>query len=164
MITSTEFQRVVKELCGLVGFTDHEMLVNGGKLRINEYLVSFIYDEGFNPNQLFVYVDMGIPASDREDAYKVLLKINFELAAGIRGVLSIHPQTNHLFYSFCYALNSTSTGRHLLDSLIRFVGDVGLESLDLPQDVQHAKESNAAASRKNASRKFEESKGISNLK
>ena len=154
-MNSTHFQRVIEELCQLVGFQNSDILVQGaGKLRINDYLVSFIHDEAYDPNILFVHIDMGPTTTDREDAYKTLLKLNFELAAGKRGVLSIHPETNRLFFSFYYELNEASSGRHLLDSLVLFVGDLTLEALDMSEVATQAGEATATADRAKASRVF----------
>jgi len=131
------FQRSVAELCELVGYANPGLLLDGGKFRIDDYTVSLIHDESYSPSELFVYIDMGpAKAEDKEGGYKVLLKINFELLAGSRGAISIHPQTDHVFYAFRYKLDASSSGRNLLDTLIRFVGDVGIEALDLPMELQ----------------------------
>lgn len=117
------YARVIRELSGLVGFELADEILLGARLRIDEYLISFIYDEEFNPNELAVYVDMGKPgAGDQAHAFRVLLKINFELDAAARGMISMHPDTEHLFYSFRYPLNAEATGPALLDTLVRFVG------------------------------------------
>jgi hypothetical protein len=148
------FERVMKELCDLVGFRDHSLLVRGGKLRIDEYTVSFIRDANYMPDNIFVYVDMGpcTNLSDKEGAYKALLKINFELLAGARGSVSVHPETENIFYSFRYVLDEKASGRNLLDSLIRFVGDMGIEALDVPMNYEPGKTSETKAGHMKMSR------------
>lgn len=146
-MNSTHFKRVIGELCQQIGFAEPETLFNGGKLRINENLVSFVFDETYNPGTIYVYVDMGAPDSARDDVYKTLLKVNFQLLAGERGILSMHPKTNHLFYAFCYPLTEEATGLHLLDSLVRFIGGVGVEALELPEEKKSSGKSAAATSR-----------------
>lgn len=136
MMYSLNYRRVIKDLCDLVGFRDHEILLKGGKLRIDDYRISFIYSPNiYSPNRdaenLLVYVDMGMPSGNREQAYETLLKINFELGIGNRGVISVHPNTNRLFYSFGFLLNDAASGRALLDTLIRFAGDAALGAIDL---------------------------------
>ncbi|WP_207004439.1 hypothetical protein [Trinickia mobilis] len=137
---SSNHRRVIEDLCGLIGFKDHDILLKGGKLRIDDYLVSFIYNPHYDPANLLVYVDMGAPSGDREHAYETVLKINFELGIGNRGIISLHPKTQRLFYSFGYALDDTASGRALLDTLIRFVGDVALEAIDLSPNQRAAKD------------------------
>jgi hypothetical protein len=148
------FERVMKELSDIVGFRNHSLLVNGGKLRIDDYTVSFIRDADYMPDNIFVYIDMGpcMNHSDKEGAYKALLKINFELLAGARGAISVHPETENIFYSFRYLLEDKAGGRNLLDNLIRFVGDMGIEALDVPMNYEPAKTSETKAGHMKMSR------------
>ncbi|RFP09332.1 hypothetical protein D0T25_24305 [Duganella sp. BJB488] len=123
------YARVIRELSKVVGFEAADEILLGARLRIDDYLIAFIYDDEFNPNELAVYVDMGKPGGgDLALAYGVMLKINFELDAGSRGVISMHPDTGHLFYSFRYPLNAQASGQSLLDTLIRFIGDFALDA------------------------------------
>lgn len=128
-MNTSEYKRVVQELCKVVGFDSPKTLLDGGRLRIDDFLVALIYDESFDPDLLQVYIDMGPLPDNRADVYKTFLMINFKLNASQRGSLGVHPQTGHLFYSFRYRLDQQASGQALLDSLIRFVGDVGLETL-----------------------------------
>jgi len=128
-MNTQHYQRVLSQLCKLVGFTNTEALANGAKLRIDDYVVCFFYDEAEAPDEVAVYVDMGPPGKDHHQAMEVLMQLNFSLGAGARGVLSIHPQTRRIFYSFRYKLNESATGQALLDTLIRCVGDVSLDAL-----------------------------------
>lgn len=153
-MATSNFKRVVEELAQLIGFKEPELLIQGGKLRIGECLVTFICDQASEPGHIFVYVDMGPPTVDRKDAYITLLKINFELDSGARGVFSIHPETNRLFYSFRCELNEKASGRSLLDSLLRFVGDAALEGLRLPQEENKVQGVSVAAGKAKASRLF----------
>jgi hypothetical protein len=144
---SEVFERVIKELCELVGFRDPGMLTRGGKLRINEYTVSFIRDAAYMPDNIFVYIDMGPckDGTDKENAYKTFLKINFELLAGARGSISVHPQTEHIFYSFRFQLEENATGKNLLESLIRFIGDMGAEAFEVALKPDQPKKSESKA-------------------
>jgi hypothetical protein len=163
-LNALHFTRVIEELCPLVGFSEPGILVEGGKLRVGDYLISFIFDEPYDSKNMFVYVDMGPLASNSDDTYKELMKINFELAAGTRGVLSIHPQTNHLFYAFCYPLDEASTGQYLLDSLTRFIDNIGTEALELPEEVKGANQASVTAGRVRASQLFVKPEHVSTRK
>lgn len=162
VMNSSHFYRVIEGLCNAIGFSEPSILVQGAKLRIDENLVSFIYDEPYNPNTAYVYVDMGAPKENLDDVYKKLLKINFGLSAGERGVMSLHPETNHLFYSFCFPLSEEATGRGLLDALTRFIGGVGIEALELPEDKKNADKSAASAARARMARMLATESGIAN--
>jgi hypothetical protein len=116
------YRRVVIELCKTVGLTTPEILLAGGQLRIDDCFASFIYDEAFERHRLFVFIDLGPVTGDKEKAYEHLLKLNTELTAGARGVMSLHPETHRVLYSFQYPLSSTSTGLDLLNNILRFIG------------------------------------------
>jgi hypothetical protein len=128
---ASNYPRVIKELCALIGFADHNVLLKGGKLQVDDYRISFIFNICHDPKNLLVYVDMGTTAGDPVYVYETLLKINFELGIGRRGLISMHPQTRHLFYSFAYLLDDTASGRALLDTLLRFSGDIAFGAIDL---------------------------------
>lgn len=146
------FNRVIEELCKLIGFDQPDLLVKGGKLRIDQCLVSFFCDKALNPDDMFVYIDMGPAATETADAYKTLLKINFELGAGARGVLCVHPESDHLFYSFAYSLSEKASGKYLLDSLVRFIGDFALTAMRMPEKDNTSDMHTGPGSRANAAR------------
>ena len=131
-----KFQRVIEELSALLGFPDPGLIIQGGKLRIGEHLASFVHDEAASPNGAFVYLDLGPAQGDQQEAtWKTLLKLNFELLAGTRGVVCMHPDTEHMFYSMHYPLNELASGQHLLDTLIRAIGDLGIELYRMPPEL-----------------------------
>lgn len=131
-MSASHFTRVMEGVCHLVGLADPEVLIKGGKLRIGEYLISFVFDESFDPEKMFIYVDMGRPESDSEDTYKRLMKTNFELLAGLRGVLSVHPESDHIFYAIFQELDEETTGQYVLDMLSGFIENLGLEAAAMP--------------------------------
>lgn len=130
-------KRVITELCKVLGFKSVDLLLNGGKLRVNDnFLISFIYDEAFAPGNLLAYVDMGPPPeNDQATHFGLFLKINFELGAGTRGTLSLHPQTGHMFYSFRYELNESASGQNLLESVLRFLAWFGEAGARAPTEA-----------------------------
>lgn len=120
-------ERVLNELCALVGFEHAGALSKGAKLQIDNNVVTFVYDENLSPQKLAVYVDMGKAQSTQTRALEVLMKLNFSLGVGARGVLSLHPVTDHVFYAFHYPLDTKASGQAMLDTLIRCVGDIGID-------------------------------------
>lgn len=154
-MTTSIFQRVIEELCTQVGFKQPDLLLKGGKLRIDDYLISFIYDVARTDNHVFVYVDLGELAPGREDICRTLLRSNFELLAGSRGVISLHPKNDHIFYSFRYALNDASSGADLLNTLIQFVGHAASLDTGTPP-AKDAKGTTAAKKRTAASHFFQQ--------
>jgi hypothetical protein len=126
-MNSTQHAKVVTELCELIGSTDPQAAIKGGRLRIGERFVTLIYDEMYNKEAVAVYLDLGELPQGQAYACKTLLKVNFELTAVEGGALAVHPQTEHVFYSFRYRLSGESSGQHLLDTLLRTVGDATLD-------------------------------------
>ena len=122
--TQTHRRRILEELCGILGVSENvESLIGGGAMRLENYAVWFVYDERLSPEEMFVYVDLGAPV-EPESAYKRLLKLNFQLAAGVRGVMSLHPENDHVLYTFRYPLKARSSGKELLEWLVRFANDM----------------------------------------
>lgn len=133
------FGKVVEQLCELVGFEHPDLIIRGERLQVADRLISFINDAAYYPDLVFVYVDMGPIADENKlPAYDTMLKLNFALLAGIRGVMCIHPETAHLFYSLRYKLNASSTGKHLLDFLTSAIEEITAEMLNLALKVADA--------------------------
>jgi hypothetical protein len=166
MDTKEHYTRVVTELCGVIGFKGIDTLLAGGKVRINDnFLTSFVHNESFAPGNLLVYIDMGPPPEgDRAVNLTLLMKINFQLGAGTRGSISLHPESEHLFYSFAYPLKESASGTDLLNTLLRFVAWFGKEAAHAPTepktDPEVAKAKDAAvAGRARASRILQQTGG-----
>ncbi len=125
------YKKVLAELSQLIGFKDIDALSAGGKLRVNDsFTASFILDEKLSPDRLLVYIDLGPLRENRDRLLAQFMKINFELAAGARGTLSMHPESEHLFFSFGVVLNDLASGEALLEHILRFVAWLGSETAD----------------------------------
>lgn len=123
----THHRRIVEEFSVALGLPDKaETLLAGGAMHFDNYAVWFALDEPFDPDHLFVYVDLDVPV-DPFNTYKRLLKLNFQLGAGLRGVMSLHPDNDHVLYTFRYPLVVASTGQKLLETLLRFAGDISIK-------------------------------------
>lgn len=119
----THRRRILEEFCIALDLPNVPeklaMLLQGGAMRLEDYAVWFVYDDRLSRDEMFVYVDLGAPL-EPQTAYKRLLKLNFELAAGLRGVMSLHPDNDHVLYTFRYPLSAASNGKDLLATLVRF--------------------------------------------
>src|SRR4051812_8701237 len=127
------FRRVVTELCALVNISEPELVIQGGKIGIEGCTFCLMLDESREHDGIFVYVDLG-PSRERDKAhaYKMLLKINFGLLAGAKGVMSVHPDNDRVFYAFRYALDELASGERLLATLLRSLDDLGFVASDTP--------------------------------
>jgi hypothetical protein len=128
IMTTSHFERVMQELGQIIGIADTGALCRGGRLRLDGHLVTFVHDDTHAAAGLCVYLDLGPAPCDQAHALKVLMQLNFGLGVGERGLLSLHPQTQHVFYSFRYPLSESAKGQALLDTLIRCVYDVALDA------------------------------------
>jgi len=128
------FRRVICELCALTGIDDVDFVLQGGKVGVDGCTVNLLLDETGEHGGVFVYADLGPPpaASARAHTYKMLLKINFDLLAGAKGVLCLHPATERVFYSFRYPLDAQASGERLLATLIRSLGEMGITAWSTP--------------------------------
>ena len=96
-----------------------ERLLAGEAMAIDGCPVRLIWADS-DPEHLPVYVDLGVPSAPAA-AYERMLKLNFEFGSGQRGVLSLHPTNGHALYAFRYPLVEASTGKGLLDWVLRFI-------------------------------------------
>jgi|GEM_PF-5530291 len=140
MTNVSHFKRVIEELCEAFGLKDAGPILRGGKLQVDDFFLTFIHDENYRADRMYVYLDMG-ETGDRDPAkvYKALLKLNFEMEGGERGSMCIHPENEHLFYSFFYVLDEKASGAHLLNTLMKFVAQAGVDGLNQPQDAREVK-------------------------
>jgi hypothetical protein len=130
---ASAYRRVVTELCARLNVDDPESVMKGGKIGIEGCTFCLLLDETREHDGIFVYVDLG-PSheKDKAHAYKMLLKINFGLLAGAKGVMSVHPDNEHVFYSFRYPLDQWASGERLLATLLESLTELGLIALDTP--------------------------------
>lgn len=124
---ATTYQEVIEQFCRAVGFPDAQLLINGGRLRLDEYLATFIYDPGYDADTISVYVDLGPVRDTSAAALARLLRLNFELGTGERGMMSLHPESGHALYAFGYRLDEKASGQDLLDVLVNYVSDVSVQ-------------------------------------
>jgi hypothetical protein len=114
--------RVLHELCAELGCEQvADAVIAGARIRVEDCDVAFIHDEAFDARTLFVYIDLGSIRGDRLSTYEYLLALNTELTAGARGVMSLHPETGRILYSFQYVLAQFASGADLLDTTTRFI-------------------------------------------
>jgi hypothetical protein len=75
-----------------------------------------------DPDHFHVYIDLGVPPDS--STYEHMLKINFQLAAGQHGVLSLYPRNGHALFAFRYRIGAASAGRELLKQVLGPIGDL----------------------------------------
>jgi hypothetical protein len=103
-------------------------LIAGERLKLGEHLYLFAHHDTVCPEILFIFIDLG-PLADAGLERPVLM-LNFELMADIRGVLSLHPHSGHLFYGCQFRLGMSATGEQLLGMLAQAMDDLGQSMLE----------------------------------
>lgn len=126
-MSQQHYVRVVNELREVLGYGPANVLAQGNGLKIDNYTVTFLHDEHFDAGAMAIYVDLGQASSDPV-SLKTILRVNFELTASNGGALSIHPETDRVFFSFRYELNPAATGEALLERLAGLITEVALET------------------------------------
>ncbi|MCS4510306.1 CesT family type III secretion system chaperone [Xylophilus ampelinus] len=122
-----KFASVLKEFSQLVGFEEFDALAKGAKLKIDDYVVSFIPGAGDDEDNLRVYVDLGPLVGDAAEGLRTLMELNFMLSAAGRLVVCTHPTTHNVFLIFRYALDQNASGQALLDTTLRSISELGYE-------------------------------------
>jgi hypothetical protein len=125
---SKTFATVLNEFCKLAGFKDVDALARGAKLKIDDYVVSFIQNLDDLPVSLSVFIDLGPVVGDLAQGLQMLMEINFLLSAHGRSTLSLHPQTHNVFLAFRYKLDASASGQHLLDTILGSIAELGHEA------------------------------------
>jgi hypothetical protein len=119
-------RRIVEELCEAVGRPGEQKLADGllagEAMSVDERPVRLVREKR-DPGHFHVYIDLGVPSSD-PSTYERMLKINFQLAAGQHGVLSLYPRNGHALFAFRYPIDAASTGRELLKQVLGPIGDM----------------------------------------
>lgn len=142
-----QFERVIKEMCQAFGLQDPSPILGGGKLQVDDFFITFIHDEQYRRDRLYVYFDLGkTEERDVAKVYKALLKMNFEMEGGECGSMSLHPENEHVFYSFFYVLDENATGVKLLSTIMNFVSRGALDAFSQPKDAREVHALAAAAS------------------
>ena len=121
-------RRIAEEVCAAAGrpsVENAQRLLAGDPIAVNGLLVRLICEKS-DPEHIYAYVDFGLPSSPGA-LYEQMLKINFNMAAGKLGVLSLHGTTSHVLYAYRYPLAETSRGEELLGRLLRVIDDLGEE-------------------------------------
>lgn len=140
------FQRVIEELCHAFGLQDPSPILGGGKLQVDDFFITFVHDESYRPDRMYVYLDLGkTEEKDVAKVYQALLKLNFEMDGGERGSMCLHPENEHLFYSFFYILDESASGLHLLNTIMRFAARSALDGFSQTRDAQETLALTAAA-------------------
>lgn len=127
-MSQKHYVRVVNEVRSTLGYGPVDVLAQGNGLRIDDYVVTFLHDPHFDAEAMAVYVDLGAAPSGDAQSLKTILRVNFELGASNGGALSIHPETDRVFFSFRFVLDDAASGEVLLERLAGLITEVALEA------------------------------------
>lgn len=124
------YTRLIEEVAGAIGQPEaKDLLLEGGQVQIGDRAAWFIYDENLDLGYVYVYVDIGAPSSVPQ-AYANLLRFNLQLLrASLFGITSLHPDNGHVIYTYRYRLAPTSSGRGLIESLLKVVNGLSADAL-----------------------------------
>jgi len=96
---------------------DPKFIIDGGAFDANGTLCSVLFDENINPNECFLYCDMGpVPGQGTEPALRNLLAQNYDAYAVAEARFSISPANGHAVYTVAIDLTH-ATGDTLLNEI-----------------------------------------------
>ncbi|MGE0350055.1 CesT family type III secretion system chaperone [Hydrogenophaga sp.] len=96
---------------------DAKFVIDGGAFDANGTLCSILFDENINPNECFLYCDMGsVPGQGAESALRNLLAQNYDAYAVAAARFSVSPANGHAIYTVAIDL-AHATGDTLLNEI-----------------------------------------------
>jgi hypothetical protein len=122
------FVSILRDFCKLVGFKDVDSLARGAKLKVDNYVVSFVWHDKAPQDCVGVYIDLGPLIGEPAVGLRSLMELNFMLSTAGRSMICLHPVTHNIFLTFRYMLlEESASGQDLLDTMLRSISELGKE-------------------------------------
>jgi hypothetical protein len=98
-MSNKDYQRLVKDLCHVVGLADPAHIIESQHLSIDEQTIALVYDESVSADTLFVYFDLGeIPEARRAGLHSAMLQANLRPDHDATGHFGVHHKTGHAVF------------------------------------------------------------------
>jgi len=91
------FRQLIKEFCDLTGLEEPDAIAEGKSFNVDEVECAIIYQHHIKPEDIYCYIDYGLPPGHHLPAvYDQLLKANYLQFCSTKAIFSLSPHTGHI--------------------------------------------------------------------
>lgn len=91
------FKRLISEFCDLTGLEEPDAIAEGQSFNVDEVECAIIHQSHTTPENIYCYIDYGLPPRDQLPAiYDQLLKSNYLQFCSTKATFSLSPHTGHV--------------------------------------------------------------------
>lgn len=110
-----KFRQLIDEFCGLTALAEPDAIAEGKSFNVDEVECAIIYQNHITPENIYCYIDYGLPPGDQLPAiYDQLLKKNYLQFCGTKAIFSLSPHTGHVILVAVVQLVE-ATGKMLIE-------------------------------------------------
>lgn len=110
-----KFRQFIDEFCDLTGLEDPDAIAEGASFNVDEVECAIIYQNQITPENIYCYIDFGLPPGNQLNAvYDHLLKANYLQFASTKATFSLSPHTGHVILVIIVQL-AEATGKMLAE-------------------------------------------------
>lgn len=110
-----KFRQLIDEFCDLTGLEDPDAIAEGTSFNVDEVECAIIYQNHITPEDIYCYIDFGLPPGHRLNAvYDHLLRANYLQFASTKATFSLSPHTGHVILVIIVQL-AEATGKILAE-------------------------------------------------
>jgi hypothetical protein len=110
-----KFRRLIDEFCDFTGLEEPDAIAEGTSFNVDEVECAIIYQSHITPEDIYCYIDFGLPPGHQLNAvYDQLLKANYLQFASTKATFSLSPHTGHVILVIVVQL-AQATGKILAE-------------------------------------------------
>lgn len=92
-----KFRQLIGEFCDLTGLEEPDAIADGKSFNVDEVECAVIYQNHITPENIYCYIDYGLPPGDQIPAvYDQLLKANYLQFCSTKATFCLSPHTGHV--------------------------------------------------------------------
>ena len=109
------FTQLINEFCDLTGLEEPDEIAQGKSFNVDEVECAIIYQHHIKPEDVYCYIDYGLPPGDQlPTIYDQLLKANYLQFCSTKAIFSLSPHTGHIILVAAVQL-AEATGKLLIE-------------------------------------------------
>lgn len=104
-----QLKRLISAFCDLTGLQDPDAIAEGQSFNVDEVECAIIYQGHTAPENIYCYIDYGLPPRNQLPAiYDQLLKSNYLTFCSTKATFSLSPHTGHVILAVVLNLAETT--------------------------------------------------------